>query len=146
MKRILCLFALSVSCFLVPLAGSPQAQPRGESGESSVDAVSVSDSQYRSAGPDYGAIAYSWRTGAYGYGYNYPTRSSAERRALNECGSLDCRVVVWVRNACAALAENRTGEVAWAWDPSKDRAAEAALARCRSKGGQNCRILCAGCT
>ena len=38
---------------------------------------------------EYGAIAYSPSTGAYGWSNNYATRNGAETRALQECGKAD---------------------------------------------------------
>lgn len=58
------------------------------------------------AGPygGYGAIAYGPHTGAFGKSWNFPTRWEAERAALSYCRGFDCRPIVWVYNACAALA------------------------------------------
>lgn len=43
----------------------------------------------------YGAIAYSPGSGAFGYSNKYANRSSAEKRALSECGKADCVVASW---------------------------------------------------
>lgn len=55
---------------------------------------------------EFGAIAYSTRTGSHGYSHNFPTRNQAERAALRNCRAYarDCSVVVYFYNACAALA------------------------------------------
>jgi hypothetical protein len=48
--------------------------------------------------PDkYGAVAYSVKTGKYGYGYNYGTRAQAERAALSEVKADDAKVLTWVQ-------------------------------------------------
>lgn len=54
-------------------------------------------------GDRYAAIAYSPRTGRWGYGTNYPTKSAAIARALRECGRRDAKTF-WCRNAWGALA------------------------------------------
>ena len=55
---------------------------------------------------EFGAIAYSTRTGPHGYSHNFPTRNRAERAALRNCraDARDCSVVVYFDNAGAALA------------------------------------------
>jgi hypothetical protein len=70
---------------------------------------------------EFGAIAYSEKTGAYGWASSYDTRDIAESVALRRCGehAQDCYVAIWVQNGCAALARGaRTGDVVhagWAW-------------------------------
>ncbi|MBK9266879.1 MAG: DUF4189 domain-containing protein [Polyangiaceae bacterium] len=70
---------------------------------------------------EYGAIAYSEGTGAYGWATDYDTRDIAESVALRRCGehAQDCYVAIWVHNGCAALARgSRVGNVVhagWAW-------------------------------
>ena len=53
--------------------------------------------------PQYGAIAYSSTRQAHGYSVDYPDQRSAQTRALKECGT-DCKIALWFRDACAALA------------------------------------------
>ena len=55
------------------------------------------------AGDNFGAIAFSSSSGATGYSYDYDSRDGAEERALQECGP-GCKVVLWFKNACGALA------------------------------------------
>lgn len=83
----------------------------------------------------YGAIAYSPSSGAYGYSYNYPSRYTAESRALNECAARGggCRVMVWFRNACGALATGAGRAYGWAWNTSRSAARARALAECRAR-------------
>lgn len=54
--------------------------------------------------PDrYGALVYSPKTGKYGYSWNHPTRSAAERAALAECKEDDAKVLTWVKFGWAVL-------------------------------------------
>jgi hypothetical protein len=86
----------------------------------------------------YAAIAYSPRTGAYGYSYDYSSRSQAERAALNRCRGNDARVVVWVKNGWAAVARSRNGSWATGWSSrSKSRARYLARRNVRGGGGRN---------
>ncbi len=91
----------------------------------------------------YGAVAYSTSTGATGWSRHYATRSAAERRAKRECerysGSGDCRAVVWVRNACAALATASNRAYGWAWNTNRYTARRRALYQCRLRG-RRCKI------
>ena len=50
----------------------------------------------------YAAIAYSPKTGAYGFGDKYDSRKGAEEKALAECKGDDALVVVWVKNGWCA--------------------------------------------
>lgn len=92
---------------------------------------------------NYASIAYSTSTGAMGWAKNYATRRAAERRATQECesysGSGDCRAVVWVRNACAALATARNRSYGWAWNTNRYKARRRALHEC-GKRGRFCKV------
>ena len=55
----------------------------------------------------YGAIAINPRTGAYGVSFDFATLGAAKRRAQRECAG-NCRILVWVRNGCAAVVETPT--------------------------------------
>jgi hypothetical protein len=59
----------------------------------------------------YGAIAVNPKTGAAGGSWGYPTKKKAKRRAKRECTGR-CKVVVWVRNGCAAVVHAR-GRYFW---------------------------------
>ena len=75
---------------------------------------------------NFGAIADSENTGSYGYSYDYEHRRGAENRALNECfdtGADDCRVVIWFKNGCGALAIGNDG-AGWGWAGGHRRQAE----------------------
>lgn len=95
----------------------------------------------------YGAIAYSRRTGHYGYADNAGSREAAERRALERCERRDCKVEVWFRNSCGALATGEDGQIyGWAHDTSLREAKESAVEHCRHEGGRRCRVLISACT
>jgi hypothetical protein len=54
--------------------------------------------------PDrYGALAYSVKTGKYGYSWNQSSRAAAEKVALAECEAEDAKVLTWVRFGWAVL-------------------------------------------
>jgi len=95
---------------------------------------------------NFGAIAYAPATGAYGQSYDYGSRRQAENRAMLECRarSAGCRIAVWFRNACGAVA---SGPFGWGqgWGNSRARAQYEALASCsRHTGG--CGIRAWACT
>lgn len=96
----------------------------------------------------YGAIAFSQNTGAVGWSYDYRSRSGAERRALNGCykHAGDCRVVMWFRNSCGALAVTDRGGYGTAGHPNRYVAEERALDQCY-RSNNNCylkRWVCTG--
>ncbi|MGO7212492.1 DUF4189 domain-containing protein [Rhizobium ruizarguesonis] len=72
------------------------------------------------AGPafadSYGAIAYSPSIGALGWSYAHDNRRDAEIVARRNCDSSanDCRIAIWFRNGCGAVAVGRRG--GWGYD------------------------------
>jgi hypothetical protein len=94
----------------------------------------------------FGAIAYSSATGSFGYSFDHGSRANAEARAMNECSvrGTGCRVAIWFKNACGAIA---TGANGWgsAWAGSRQGAERAAINNCR-KYTQQCRVLAWSCT
>ena len=88
---------------------------------------------------------------SYAVGRNYAwairtgdSRSSTRTAAVAAClgfGGTNCREVLWVRNACGALAMNADRNRAGVeWGPSKTDASTKAIAACRAAGGQTCQI------
>ena len=88
----------------------------------------------------YAAIAYSEKTGKYGYGYNFDSRDAAEDRAVSECKADDAKVVVWARNGWCALALSDNSYYGWGYGSSEDIAKDIAKDKCREVGGKNVRI------
>jgi Domain of unknown function (DUF4189) len=94
----------------------------------------------------YGAIAYSRRTGHYGYWRGAETQAGAERRALDKCEGRDCRIAGWFRNSCGALATGEEGEIyGFGHDIRLDEAKERAVRECRNNGGHRCRVRVSAC-
>ncbi|RMF21184.1 MAG: DUF4189 domain-containing protein [Cyanobacteria bacterium J083] len=98
----------------------------------------------------YGAIAYSPSTRSHGYSYDYSTQQAAQNRALRECesysGKGDCRILVWFKNACGALAQADNGAAGSGWGVTQALAESYALRSCREYGGQGCKISRWVCT
>jgi hypothetical protein len=94
---------------------------------------------------NYGAIAYSKNTGAWGTSYNFSTRSAAESHALRRCGRGDCRIIVWFKNACGALAVGDNGAFGWGWAGSRATAEAIALTECSARA-RGCHVRCWACT
>jgi hypothetical protein len=95
----------------------------------------------------YGAIAYSNTTGAYGYSYDYASRGQAEERSMAECtkrGS-GCKVVLWFRNACGALATGRNFGYGFAWATTRGESEQVALRYC-GKYTSECKVAAWVCT
>ncbi|MFS8048581.1 DUF4189 domain-containing protein [Rhizobium sp. BR 314] len=91
---------------------------------------------------EFGALAYSRSTGSYGSSHNYSTRADAEDEALSNCSSYadDCRIVVYFRNACGALAVGSRRGFGYGWSARRGEARYTALANCR-ENDRGCRIV-----
>lgn len=87
----------------------------------------------------YGAIAYSEKTGRYGYSYNYSWLGDAEADALANCDAPDAQVVAWCWNEYAALAVDDNGNYGYSSGLTQASAEAAALSYCT---GPNPHILC----
>lgn len=89
----------------------------------------------------FGAIAYSPATGATGWAHSFPNRSGAERMALGGCSksARDCRVAIWFKNACGAVARGSDG---WGsgWGNDRRRAELEAIGSCNQYTG-GCRVI-----
>jgi serine/threonine-protein kinase len=92
---------------------------------------------------NYGAIAFSNSSGAWGTSHDYGSRRSAEQSALNRCGA-GCSVVLWFRNACGALATTQNHAYGTGWATDLGDAQNIALSGCRPYG--SCGITAWACT
>jgi len=97
-------------------------------------------------GGTYGALAYSGKTGDYGFSYGYTSRAEAERRAKRECGQSDCEIAAWYSRACGAIAVGDEGKWGGGSGDTEPQAREDAKNDCVKDGGKNCEILVAKCT
>ena len=101
------------------------------------------------AQPPVGALAIDERQGAqYGWAVDYETASSAQGRALQECGS-GCSVVLTFGRCAAYAADQDADSTAVGWAESYDSAAgarQAALSECGARGGgSGCVVRVWGC-
>ena len=85
----------------------------------------------------YGAIAYSPSTARYGWSYRASDRATAEKVALEKCGTNDASILVWGNSTYLALAVADGGAYGWAWDAKPRAARKRALSECT---GPNPRI------
>lgn len=98
------------------------------------------------AADSYGAIAYSPTTRADGWSHSFSTRRDAERRALGECDASDCRVAIWFKNGCGALAVGNRGGWGSGWGGDRRRAEYEAVNSCNryTRGCRVTRWVCSG--
>jgi hypothetical protein len=91
---------------------------------------------------NWGAIAYDDTDGHWGLSYNYATRGEAERVAIQECGVRSCKVAIWFKNSCGAVAQSATywgvGE-----GNSRREAERESLSAC---GQRSCEVVAWACT
>ena len=99
------------------------------------------------AAGDIGALAYSRKTGALGYSYNYDDEDDARQRAMAECRkySSDCKIARIFTNTCVMVARDGT-RLGWSWDGSADARRARAIKECRGDGGRNCKVVTTFCT
>ncbi|MFN2622361.1 MAG: DUF4189 domain-containing protein [Chthoniobacterales bacterium] len=85
-------------------------------------------------GDKFAAIAYSPKTGKWGYGCNYSTKAEAIARAKSECGSKDARTN-WCKNAwiSLALSDNSPGGWGSAWGSTREEAQAASRKECLAR-------------
>lgn len=99
--------------------------------------------------PNFGAIAYDRKTGAWGYSYNWNTQREAEDNALAQCkknDGPDCEVMVWYQRECGAVASADGDEAYWGTGDGEGAAGANALASCKRDGGKNCNIQVEECS
>jgi hypothetical protein len=86
--------------------------------------------------------------GAYGYGFDYSTETSARSAAMRQCSSGQCRIVGTLHRACAAMsvdAKNPCGSFGWAIDSHLGKAENISMRRCVEYGGHDCVIRAWAC-
>ena len=98
---------------------------------------------------EWGALALSERSTAFGYARDYDTQEGASERAMAECAKNagDCRLHTAWRNTCLVLAGSVDGPFGWAWGAPANTREQRALEQCRQRGAINCKIvetICAG--
>lgn len=95
-------------------------------------------------GNAFGAIAYSPSTQMYGSSVEQ-SRQAAEASALRDCltktKSVDCRTLVWFKNAWGALAIGNNGAAGGAWSANEGNAKRSAIKLCSQYGGTSCRVI-----
>ena len=89
----------------------------------------------------FGAISLSPATGATGWSHDYSSRWEAEEVAQSHCHQYagDCRVAIWFKNACGAVARGPDG---WGanWASGRSQAQRAAVAAC-SNHSYHCEVI-----
>ena len=84
------------------------------------------------AAETYAAIAFSQANGYSGYANRYDSRDGAEERALQECGE-SCEIVIWARDACAALFVGAGNGYGVAWSADEGEAVRSAADQCDAR-------------
>lgn len=88
----------------------------------------------------WGAIAYSSKTGAYGYSVDVKTKRDAETEAFRQCGS-NCDLIKTFRDSCGVVAVGGK-RVTWETGASREIAETKALKKC----GDGCATKVWACT
>ncbi|SDR31120.1 protein of unknown function [Rhizobiales bacterium GAS113] len=114
-------------------------------------ASSPSTPNASSGSGNYGAIAFSRRSHAYGVDSNSQTQERADRLARNGCLSVtknagDCAVEVRFSSTCAALAYSPSGVVKTGKNRSATVARADAVIACERETGQRCKLVTSECS
>ena len=96
------------------------------------------------AAETYAAVSYNKQTGLYGYSKGYDTQDGAEERAAQECGP-GCETLLWVRDACAALATSASHAYGSGWDTDGESASQTAMNAC-SEYADDCSVVVEVCS
>ena len=95
--------------------------------------------------PLYGSIAINQNTGAGGITAKYSSQSSANNKALEQCGFSCTTVLEYGSNQCGALARGDNLVFGWASHTKKSTAESDAINQCVSRSGKNCQIILSEC-
>ena len=98
--------------------------------------------------PKFAAIAYSKKTGSYGYATNEKSKLSAQRAAKRECQkhARDCKSAAWTRYSCVSLATDPGGGWGAHFGVSRKNAVQRALKKCGSyRNNLQCTTLVTVC-
>lgn len=94
----------------------------------------------------YGALAINKKTGISGGAINADSISQAKKLAIQNCENggknAPCKVAIWVRNGCIAVAQGKSGSKWKTFYAAKERglAEQSALNQCTASGASNCEI------
>ena len=96
----------------------------------------------------YGAWAFNSKTGIAGGALDMDSRAAAEREAIKTCekggSNKPCKIGVWVRNGCIAVAQGKLGKKVktfYGMEPSPGQAEPSALRKCQASGSSQCSIV-----
>jgi len=81
----------------------------------------------------YAAIAFSAKSGAWGYGTNFDSQDAAQKEALAQCSGDDAKIVVWVLNDWCSLAIGDDKIYGYGYADNPGDARKTALAECRKR-------------
>lgn len=130
-------FALAaVTTLFVMVSGTPQSHAQDQMGydyrNGSVDVF------YFGKEDRFAAIAYSPKTGKYGYAQDCYSREIAERTALKNCDAEDARIATWVCNGFCAIAVGSDG----AWGAGYSNSLKASNKSAKENALETCRENC----
>lgn len=96
----------------------------------------------------YGAWAFNPKTGITGGALDMNSREAAEKEAIKTCEqggrNKPCKIGVWVRNSCIAVAQGKLGkkvETFYGMEPIPGHAEPSALRKCQASGSSQCSIV-----
>jgi len=91
---------------------------------------------------NYGAISISPHSGSTGWSHDYSSRWEAEQSSQSNCDQYadDCRVAIWFKNACGAVARAPDGGWGADWGDNRQDAEYAAIQSCE-KHSYDCEVI-----
>lgn len=97
---------------------------------------------------NFGAIAYSRKSGAWGNSFAWDTRTKAENVAMKNCAqhAKDCEVTVWFDRKCGAVAADAGPTAFWGIGETVNQARAAAQNECTKGGRKGCTVQVSQCS
>ena len=107
------------------------------------------NNNYSSGGSYYdtwNAFAYDENSGAYGVGTAYKSKRKAEKEAVQNCGTSNCKVIASGNylGTSGYVAGSSNGVIVGLssrYNSNKDKMQEKTIKKCKDKGGVNCKII-----
>lgn len=118
-----------------PATTSPNDSPSPHANQNAASTLGQNTQNTQDGLPDsgdsFGAISRSESTGKLTYAWNFNSQSAAESRAQQECGSSDCRGILWFKNGYGAFAQANDGTWSTNWGGTQIDAEQKAINSCQ---------------
>jgi len=115
-----------------------------------VTSAAQAQNSYTISDNTYAAVAFSSKTGEYGFAYDYNSRFGAEKAALARCKEPDAKIIGWVKFGwlVVALGDDHSYGIAWEYGDGANSgvASRGAQEKLKEQGGKlkTLLVICSG--